>query len=149
MDILMTTVIPQSPTITQVLIRAGAVMSQRVAQQPLQQNVQQNPQQMKDVGMLKVQNLKVFEVATKTLLDISFGDFEDPKPTIFNNSPSIVKPIFNAIQTITSRVSNLIEINFLDEVIQCQNGKVPIHRMSYVLCPALKQNGLLDYSAVG
>jgi hypothetical protein len=43
---------------------------------------------------------------------------------------------------------NFIEINFLDEFVQCQDGKVSIHRMLNTLCPSLKQHSPLDYNTV-
>lgn len=42
----------------------------------------------------------------------------------------------------------LAQTNFSDQFIECQDEKVPIHRVCYVLCPELKQNSLKNYNGL-
>jgi hypothetical protein len=43
----------------------------------------------------------------------------------------------------------LVEISFSDDSFQCTNGKVYVHRLIYLLCPALRQQyGTLNYAMV-
>lgn len=52
------------------------------------------------------------------------------------------------VHFIRSVATNLSENNFLSEFLHCQDGKVPIHRVFYALCPLLLKKSLLNYSVL-